>query len=198
MLTNDQIRECLFKYGDTLFPITLSQYLNETQRQLWGLYVNLKDKRNEHMFGNASANDILLFNSKGVSDSLAGYRVNARDVFPNLSVDVDVFLLNVSCLELPVPEIEALIIHELCHWYINSGLLASNPLKISTSDSLVGKKLYKKTDVINEHITEHSLLFCNVLSAVAGNATKVPSNFLSRKQLIELAMNYDLVGNLRS
>ena len=195
MLTNEQIMECLFKFGDTLFPIRLSDYLNKNQKNLWGLYINLEDRRVELMFGNATIDDIELFNSRGVADSKAGFRVNARGTFPNLSSDADVFLLNRDCLKFTTPEIKALIIHELCHWYINSGLQNTNPLKIDTSTALVAKNLYKKTDVINEHISEHTLLFCNVLSSVAGNATKTPSIFKSRKEIIDLAMKYDVFHN---
>jgi hypothetical protein len=162
MLTPEQIQGYLQKYGDSLFPCAMSEYLAHTNRVIWGLLIDSDERRFHRLFGEIALADLEQFNSS-FHDTIAGYRVRARDFFPNLTADADVFLISKQCLDFPPSEVEALIIHELCHWYIDSGLQSSHPITINAKDRIKAKSLHRKTDQSLENITKHTRQFCELL-----------------------------------
>lgn len=194
MLTSNEIQGYIQKYGDSLFPIPLTEYFSQTKRVMWGLQINRDEGRNDPYFGEIAPSDMEQFN-KIFYDSMAGYRTKARDHFPSLTADADVFLISKQCLSLPTHEVEALIIHELCHWYIDSGLQMSSPIAIGQMDRHMGKGLYNKTD--RGRIRQHTLEFCELLCAVAGRAIQCGAKFSSRKELVAFAMRFDVDGGFR-
>ena len=194
MLATEQIQDLIKTYGDSLFPVPITTYLSTTNRVIWGLLINEDERQLEPYFGEIAALDMAQFNQNFIN-SLAGYRTRARDYFPNLTADADVFLISKQCLDLPLPEVEALVIHELCHWYIDSGLQSSKPLRATNMDRIMARGLYNKTDQNNDRF--HTLPFCELLCSVANKATRAGAKFPNRKELVSLAMKYDVIGGFR-
>jgi hypothetical protein len=196
MLTYEQIEKTLITYGSTLFPCSFSDYLSKNHKVIWGLLIDPAERKFHRLFGNITSNDLAQFNT-GFHDTIAGYKTDAKSVFPNLSADADVFLIAKQCLANSAKEVDALIIHELCHWYIDSGLQASHEIAISKTDRVEARSLYRRTGQVNEHITRHTIQFCELLCAVAGRAMKNSKMFSSRQEIVDLAMIYDVDGGFR-
>ena len=193
MLAAKEIYAIVLSRGDSLFPVGMSQYLSNTNRPIWGLLIDPDERRFQTLFGNIAPEDLEQFNTS-FHHTKAGYRVKARDHFLQLTSDADVFLISKECLALNPRDVEALIIHELCHWYIDSGLQSSNPIGIGSTDRLKAKTLYGKTDQENEHVTRHTLPFCELLCAVAARAVRTFNSHPSRQALLASAMQFDIEG----
>jgi hypothetical protein len=193
MLTANEIHDIVLSRGDSLFPLGMSQYLSNTNKPIWGLLIDPNERRFQGLFGDIPPEDLEQFNTS-FHHTKAGYRVKARDHFPKLTSDADVFLISKECLALDPKDVEALIIHELCHWYIDSGLQSSNPIGIGSTDRLKAKNWYRKTDQENEHMTRHTLPFCELLCAVAARAVHTFKGFPNREALLASAMQFDIKG----
>lgn len=194
MLTAKETHDIVLSRGDSLFPLGMSQYLGNTNRSIWGLLIEPDERRFQCLFGDIALEDLEQFNTS-FQHTKAGYRVKARGYFPKLTSDADVFLISKECLALGSKDVEALIIHELCHWYIDSGLQSSNPIGIGSTDRLKARTLYRKTDQDNEHITKHTLPFCELLCAVALRAVHTFKSFPNRDTLLATAMQFDVKGS---
>jgi hypothetical protein len=197
MFTPHLVHDALFRHGDSLFPVGFSDYLDQTNRVVWGLLIESDANRLSCLFGDTAPADIEIFNSVAFNHSMSGYRVEARGRFPQLSANADVFLLSKQCHALPPCEVEALVIHELCHWYIDSGLQSSAPVRITSKDRLKGKSLYRKTDTEHEGLTRHTPDFCELLCAVSALAVaRDASSFPSRDALVAAAMRFDVLAGI--
>jgi len=191
MPTYEQIKETLITYGNTLFPCSFSDYLSKNHKVIWGLLIDPTECKLHRLFGNITPNDLAQFNVS-FHNSIAGYKTGAKSMFPNLSADADVFLIAKQCLDNSAKEVDALIIHELCHWYIDSGLQPSHEIAINETDRAEARSLYRRTDQVNEQFTKHTIQFCELLCAVAGRAMKNSKTFSSRQEIVNLAMKYDV------
>lgn len=196
MLTPEQIEGFLRKHGDLLFPCPMSDYLDATHRVIWGLLIDPDGRRFHRLFGEITPADMLQFNDRFYS-TIAGYRVKARDAFHDLTADADVFLIAKECLEFAPNEVEALVLHELCHWYIDAGLQSSHPIAIDAADRIEAEALYGKTDRHLEHRTKHTLQFCELLCNVAGRAVDASVGCSSRQAVVACAMRFDIEGGFR-
>jgi hypothetical protein len=195
-LAPEWIQSTLKHYGDTLFPSTFSSYLERRHKVVWGLRIDADTRRFERLFGDVTPGDLRQFNQR-FCDSIAGYKVGARTEFPSLSADADVFLLAKQCLSFEPKQVHALIVHELCHWYLDVGLQASAPVFVSDIDRIKARTLYHQTDARIEHLTRHTRAFCELLCALATRAARIERLFSSRRELIELAMRFDVSGGFR-
>jgi hypothetical protein len=194
-MTLNDVREMFFGLGNELFPMSFDNYLGATGRQVWGLQIQPDKRCFSVMFGAARDDDLDLFNSN-FHDAIAGYKVGALSVFPSLSADADVFLLSKDALAWTSEDTLPIVLHELCHWYIDSGNQARLPIAITPADKHKGKALYNRTDFHNEQGTRHTLQFCEVLCALARRAVEKKKFSGKRDQLVASAMRFDLNGGL--
>ena len=197
MPTAQEVESFVRTYGDTLFPVRLSDYLRDNNRVLWGLLIRYAQQRLERLFGNLTEADLEQFNQPDVCDTIAGYRVGARAVFPNLSAAADVFLLSQECLEFSADDVKALVIHELCHWYIDSTLQARRPVRLGDADRVAGAALHRRTDVAQERRTKHTVGFCELLCHVSALAVSASLSFENQQGLVDASMRYDVQGGFR-
>lgn len=195
MLAAKDIYDIVISRGDSLFPLGMSQYLRNANKPIWGVLIDPDERRFHTLFGDIAPEDLDQLNTS-FHHTKAGYRVNAKGYFPLLTSDADVFLISKECLALDAKDVEALIIHELCHWYIDSGLQSKKPLGIGDTDKLKAKAWYRKTDQENEHLTRHTLPFCELLCAVSVRAIHTYKSFSTREALISSAMQFDIAGGL--
>jgi hypothetical protein len=128
---------------------------------------------------------------------VAGYRVDVGGHFRELSIDADVFLLNINNLSDGKEEIDSLLIHELCLMVLDSNNIDKIKITTNQKDRYHGGKLHKRTDGDNVHITKHTIEFCNLLSAASNIAAIKYPVFNDRWGCINSAMLYDVKGSLR-
>ncbi len=189
MFSAIEIEGFLRSYGNSLFPTTMDAYLAADSRQLWGLRIDVASRRMLPFFGSISENDERLLNSRGFFDTIAGYRANVRTYFPDLSANCDVFLINTEALDYSNPLVQALIVHELCHWYIDSGLQASHAVAIDSAALSEGANLYAITTPSHHHDRD----FCNLMCAVSARAIANDAPFATRQDLVNQAMRFDVL-----
>ena len=192
-MTNDDVRATLYDLGNSLFPISFDSYLEASGRTLWGLQVDPDQQRFAAMFGGIKDEDLARFNER-FHDTIAGYKVGARSVFPSLSADADVFLLSKDALSWSEADSVPIVLHELCHWYLDSDSQSRQPVAVTEIDRQKGKALYKRTDAKNEKVTRHTLKFCEFLCAVARRAVERKKFSGSRQELVLSAMRFDIDG----
>lgn len=190
------IEKRIYQLATDIFGFTYQNYTKSTGRILLGVAINPEKREFEHLFGDFPDNFLPTIN-KQFHDTIAGYRVDVGTFFPGLDIDADVFLLNVNNLADSEKEIDSLLIHELCHMIIDSNSINATAITFTEKDRYHGNKLYKKTDVENEHTTKHTEEFCNLLAAVSDIASKKMEGFRYRSDWINSAMRYDLKGHLR-
>ncbi len=171
MISGKKTYETFMKYADSLFPVAFSDYLLMKNRTLWGLRIvpipNTTSCNFAPLFGNIQDSDMRLFNTRPMRQSLAGFRPQARNVFSSLSEDADIFLLSDAVEAFPQGEIDALVIHELCHWYIDSGLQTSNPVACVGAQRSKAAALHQRTYALDGERELHPLVFCELITAVA-------------------------------
>lgn len=140
--------------SNQVFGVSHRAYLeSHSGRQFWGLSANLTGKKFLPLFGSPP---VAVIAKLPFAESQAGYRVDLSSRFPALNVNVDVFLINAELLNDPTPEMDALLIHEMCHWLIDSNEPQLDPM-ISVEDQRVGERVHRVTDYWNEAITRHDL-----------------------------------------
>jgi hypothetical protein len=192
-MKHDDVRTMLFDLGSSVFPISFDSYLETSGLELWGLQIDPDLRRFAVMFGAVKDEDLAYFNNH-FYDTIAGYKVGARSVFPLLSANADVFLLSKQALAWSDVELIPIVLHELCHWYLDSGSQSQLPVHVTAMDKLKGKALYKRTDSQNEGMTKHTLAFCEFLYAVARVAVEKKKYSGSREELVSSAMRFDVDG----
>jgi len=190
------IENKLYQLAIEIFGIDFQKYSNETGRKLLGVLINPEKKEFQHLFGDFPDNLLPTINKK-FNDSVAGYKVDIGSHFTDLNISADIFLLNINNLNDNDTELESLLIHELCHMVMDSGILSDTNISSGKKDKYHGIKLYKKTDARNEDITKHTEGFCILLSTVSGIASSKYEIFKDRWDVINNAMRYDLKANLR-
>ena len=195
-MTPAEVRETLLDLGNTLFPVTFESYLTALGRPLWGLLIESEHQCFSELFGNILDRDLRLFNTR-FADTKAGFATGARSVFCRLSCNPDVFLLAKEGLGWSHRDLASVAVHELCHWYIDSGHQASHPVAITEADKGMGKKLYGRTDRHNVRMTRHTIEFCELLCAVSTVAIDKGKASGAAEDLVESAMRFDVVGGFR-
>jgi hypothetical protein len=192
-MDDDRIADRLHTLGDSLFPATFSAYLRDEHKVLWGIRIEGEHpSRFVGLFGPISESDMALLNEHRASSS-AGYCANAKELFPNLTTNADIFLLNDKVLSRSPREIEAFVLHELAHWYFDSGCAHSHPLPITDEDRTAGDAMYNNIDLSArdwEDQTRHTPDFCVTLSHLARTAEQhvLPGS----GSLIDLVMADDI------
>ena len=194
MASDDPLFRRFVEFGDALFPRSFSVYLSETGRALWGLLISSENRRFERLFGNIPQEDLDRLNARFSPNAAAGYRVRVRDDFADISADADVLIMSTRAMLSP-RTLDALLLHELSHWYIDSDLMAEAPLVIEEIDRSEGRSLYGKFDCYareNEERTRHTIQFCEVLSNLARRAKPLLGYDLDQGTVIKLAMQFDI------
>lgn len=119
--------------------------------------------------------------------SKAGCRPNTHLVF-NAEHPRDAFLISNEVLETNDFHIDALIIHELAHYFIESGI----PVGIDEEDEEIGEILYAITDQNYEHLTKHNLQFCRTLISGCRRMHNKLQSVLDLTELVQSSMCYDI------
>jgi hypothetical protein len=197
MHTAAEIENLLRRYGNGLFPHSFDEYLSKMRRQFWGLRVDPPSRRNIRFFGSMTEDDERTFNGGPFRDAVAGYAVDVRSRFRTLSADADVLLIGTETLGFSGPDVEALIVHELCHWYIDSGTQGTHPVTFDSANKVQGETLYARTDPHMEPITRHDRSYCGLLCAVSALAVEVGAPFETPQHLVDAAMRFDVEGGFR-
>lgn len=190
-----EIRDILLTRGNALFPTRFADYLESNNKEIFGLLIQSDTQQYQQLFGNFTANDLSLLNQR-FFDAKAGYAVDIQNHFSGFSSNADIFLISEDSLAGGFRTVEALIIHELCHWYINTGLQATTPVFFSDTDIELGCAIHDKTDKHNERLTQHTLEFCKLLSSIADKSIRTFATFNNPEELILAAMQFDIEGGL--
>jgi hypothetical protein len=127
----------------------------------------------------------------------AQYAVDARQKFPELGLNADVFLIAKELLEEDALSVDTIILHELIHVLIDSGWSDRSTLTPNAKDKYHGRRLHAKTDHESEHITKHTVEFCILLSTAARRLYEIDKRYRDRLDVIDKAMRADLRENLR-
>lgn len=190
------IENRIYQLASDIFGFDYHEYMKDTGRVLLGVAINPEKAEFENLFGTFPEGFLTILN-KQFYDTIAGYSVDVGAHFHDLDINADVFLLNINNLSDNEKEIDSLLIHELCHMVIDSNSLDKTTIAIKEKDRFHGGKLYKKMDIENEHITKHTVEFCNLLAAVSEVTSIKYTEFQDRWDCINSAMRCDIKGSFR-
>lgn len=101
-------------------------------------------------------------------------------------------LLRDDSLALPPVELDAMLLHELCHWYIDSGLQREAPMLFTDDVKNSGCDLFDRTDKEKLHITRHSLEFCTLICAASIGAAQAALIRQAANDFAVAAMKFDI------
>lgn len=190
----EEFRTRIYVLALEVFGLDFDDYLqSHDNRAFWGITIESDVFKHNPLFGDPDprfltvANDFFQ-NSRRCSE--AGYKVDLGKtaMFKELNLNADVFLINPERLADDILDLDALIIHELCHTVCDSGINLG--VVLAKDDLYHGKKLYHKTDIENMNVTKHTEEFCNILAAAAAKAAKVLDGFKDRWDVINRAMKH--------
>lgn len=190
------IKTSIYRIAKDVFSFDFGDYLKESQRNFYGLIINHETCKFEPLFGDVPADFIALLNptykaTKATKATKAGYEVNVGVKFGGTDIRADVFLIDKQVMHGDVKIIDGLILHELCHMYIESKYLSKFQPKMDKADLLQGEKIYEKTgrDIMND-IT-HDEEYYQVLSWAANRMRTVDTRYKNRWDAIKSAMTYN-------
>lgn len=187
------VQDRIFTLAQSTIGIDVHTYLNETDKSLYGLLIVDEGTSFDPMFGDPP-NALLDAANARPADSVAGYCV---DVGQALRIDLrgDVFLLSEKMLDETDDQIDAIIVHELTHFAIDSG--NDDPLRseLTNEDRETATELYARTDRQMEYRTRHNEYFCQMLTVACRRWAA--SNDLNTQDAIDLAMRFDVDGGFR-
>jgi hypothetical protein len=198
MLTGVAIQTKLDHLASSVFGADMQAYLKAAaKRDLFGLEANLEKRRYGPLFGYVPTRLLSAANAL-FEDAHAGYSVNAGRFLKTVPpLNVDVFIVSTEVLSGPEMAVDTIVLHELCHWIIDSRQAATTPLQPDDADRLAGQALYARTDTANVAKTRHTGAFCTLLAAASRVLAEADPRFPDRLAVIESAMRYDLIGQLR-
>jgi hypothetical protein len=194
----ERSRNSLHEIAKDIFGFDMETYLLENKRKLWGITIETKSYEHHALFGDPDPSFLKeaseLYRKAGDKyNAEAGYKVNVGKIpsFSHLNINADVFLINPERLKNNISNLTALLIHELCHMVIESELIKDIPLKIDKEAMQCGEEIYNKTDKLNENVTKHYLVFCQIL-AIASHKTQFIYNrlYTDKWDVIKRAMRH--------
>ena len=200
-MTSKEIIEKIYIFAKDIFGFDFQEYLLGSKRDFWGLTIDNINFKHDVFFGNPDSDFLNQLNTifqrfREKARCEAGYKVDVGSHFGNTNIHADVFLINPDRLNDSIEDLEALILHELCHMVIDSKIIKKDLVHYTNSkDAYHGIKLYKKTDQENERYTKHTEEFCIVLSAASQKAACKYEQYRDRWDVINRAMKH---GDIRS
>ena len=149
-MNGNQLQDRLLELGETTFPASLAADLESRGAVLSGILLNNRAGRYDALFGKWRPRDLTQVRAEQYWNSNGpGYRVMARRIVPpGLGVNADIFLFSDDSLGLEPSQIDALLVHELSHWYIDSGQ-RRDAMEICAEDRNMGGALFDTLDLVN-------------------------------------------------
>ena len=189
MVKGIDIYSRIVELGDALFPVKYSDYLTNRNIKLHGLRLVTERNKMELMFGSLTPTELEIVNRQPPKLKSA-YGCNASIGFEELNIQDDLFILSSEFGTSEWPTVSVLIVHELCHWYIDSKLSMEKPIQVSDNASKLAHELY--TCVLpSPGLREfHDLSFCRLYCAVCERAQKT-FGLPGLKKLIRQGMKFD-------
>lgn len=171
-----------------------SQYVAATGRQLVGLVAPQHGASQfNRLFGAISDGDLVTFSEKAFANNFrAAFGVSAKVPAPTVSCDFDVLVIREDTLALPAIELDALLLHELCHWYIDADLQMTTPMPCCVDALRRGSDLYNRTDSYREYETRHTLSFCQLLCEASIRAENAGLLAQGAEAFAVTAMKFDI------
>lgn len=162
-------------------------------RSLFGLRSNVHNRTYSPLFGDPPPTFIAAVNNRFV-ESRAGYRVDVGKAFPHEpAINADVLIIAADLLEGPESHLDAIVLHELCHWAIDASVLGPDGLVPDQVDQLHGDAIYQRLDWTQEAATKHTRSFCALLAAATQRLAERHIGFQDRYEAMNSAMRYDLL-----
>jgi hypothetical protein len=192
--SGDEIKAKIYDLANSILGIDFDQYLqNENKRAFWGLLIENDNSTFHPYFGEPTPAFLEIMNGE-FRRSEAGYKVNVGsvDVFQALDLNADIFIINGERLCDNRLDLDALILHELCHMVIDANIVSDISVKITEKDEKQGYKLFEKTYSRHDTNPMHPEIFCNLLASLSTKTSKVLAGYKNRWDVINRAMKYDI------
>jgi len=195
-MTPKEIIDKINKLSKEVFEFDFQEYLLDSKRDFWGLTIDNINFKHNVLFGNPDSDIVNQVNrifqqNREDARCEAGYRVDVGSYFRNTKIQADVFLINLDRLNDSIENLDALLLHELCHMVIDSKMIEKKLAHyVNSKDIYHGKRLYKKTDRYNERYTRHTEEFCIILSAASQRAGCIYEHYNGRWDVIDRAMKH--------
>jgi len=197
MRSGVQILERFKTLANEVFSFSIPDYLaSKGNISLFGYETDRVKSVVAPLFGNPPFILTTAINSAKYVDAVAGYCVDVGKKFPVAKVNADVLLISKSLLSNDDDKFDAILTHEICHLLIDSSSIGKTSLVIDEKAKYHGASLFLKTDTERQHITRHTLLFCELLAAAAEKLAVIVPSLKDRKGAINAAMHFDLRANL--
>ena len=184
------MRQRLLQIAADIFHFDFSEYLRRENKVLLGLLINREGRQCEPLFG-APPENILAEANRNYLHSEAGYRVSGCRRFSRLEPHADLFLISTTVLAQTLPEIDALLVHELCHMLVDSEYVCDGMLQPTGQDAELVNTLYSAFERIEGLGTGHSPEFFGLLLAAAQQAATVLPGFTNQLDVLRKALQYE-------
>jgi len=188
------IHDRIFVLARSAIGVDVHTYLNETRKSLYGLLIADGGASFRPMFGDPPAVLLDAANARP-SDTVAGFCVDVGEAL-RINIRADVFLLSEAMLYETGYQLDAIIVHELAHFAIDSANDDILRSELTTEDRQTAAELYARTDRQMERVTRHNEYFCQVL-IVACRRWIADRNDLNIQDALYLAMKFDVDGGFR-
>lgn len=188
--TAEYLRDRIISLAKDVFNIDFNEYLkSHSDREFWGAVIDKDKCEYRGLFGNPDKKFIEIANNNFYGTE-AGYCVDVANKFDDLNVNADVFFINQDRLKDTELDLEALIIHEICHMVIDANIR----FRIKPEDELNGIKQFEKLDKFLQDNPTHDLHFYKVLAAAAREASSI-YDYKDSFDVMNRAMKYDTYGD---
>lgn len=184
------LRERMFAMARAVFDFDLQACLLSLGRDLVVLEHVTAERQVRPLEGVVSP--LLVEWLSRMPESRAAYALNAGSRFPYVTDKVDALILSDEVLGFAVERREALMVHELCHAVIQHRAMHGVLGATSLAQRKEGFRLFRRTDVELARRTQHTRVFCTLLSTVATRAMSVIPSFSSAEDFVVAAMWLDL------
>lgn len=191
-MTGDELCTRFQRLAEDVFGIDHSAYLAARGgRAFWGLSIDRGRQTLSPLFGDPNPSVVAQLPYR---DAMAGYRVDlAAARLLGVTANADVLLFAVERLADPPADVDALLLHELCHWLIDSAA-ADWRAFVDQDDLRAGNRLIRATDYEYQNVTRHDLAFCALLAAACRRAASagMVAFAADRMLLLRTAIRFDL------
>ncbi|TIM81781.1 hypothetical protein [Mesorhizobium sp.] len=96
------------------FGLSLKKIAADRAHQFWLLGIDSQQRTLVDLLGNIDTGSMAIINER-FFDTDAGFRISAQKALKRLPVRADIFLLNTDYFEQPAPDVDPMLVHEICH-----------------------------------------------------------------------------------
>ena len=186
----EYIQKRIREFTAELFDVNYDEYLSSKGRRI--LICFFLSSKGEVVQSSAPVTSSIkdYFYSAGFN-SKAGYAISESVPKEESNINADLIFFSEDFLSISENEIDKLLLHELCHFLIDSKI--ENSLGKSKSAIKLGNWLYNCTDRDNENNTRHTLEFCLLLANVAEKSVQNGIFSETPEEIIKKAMQFDAI-----